>query len=243
MSVDRLLIVNADDFGQSPAVNRGIIQGHCHGIVTSTSFMVRQSAANEAAVLSRAHPTLSIGLHLDLGEWRLLADGTWGTVYGVLPLDDAQGLEDEVARQVGAFRELIGRDPTHIDSHQHVHLREPVRSVAAHLAQELGVPLRRCDPNIGYCGAFYGQGDEGSLLAEAISVQGLMRILENLPRGITELCCHPATGEDLDTMYSAQRPKELQTLCDPRVREAIAAQGISLCSFTEIRTRPESLRL
>jgi len=41
MSDRRYLIVNADDFGQSPGVNRGIIQAHEHGIVTSASLMVR----------------------------------------------------------------------------------------------------------------------------------------------------------------------------------------------------------
>ena len=41
----RHLIVNADDFGQSAGINRGIIEAHEHGIVTSTSLMVRWPAA------------------------------------------------------------------------------------------------------------------------------------------------------------------------------------------------------
>ena len=69
MTTQRFLIVNADDFGQSSGVNRGIIQAHCTGIVTSTSLMVRWPAATEASALSLKYPDLNIGLHLDLGEW------------------------------------------------------------------------------------------------------------------------------------------------------------------------------
>jgi len=42
----RFLIVNADDFGQSPGINRGIIKAHADGIVTSVSLMVRWPASN-----------------------------------------------------------------------------------------------------------------------------------------------------------------------------------------------------
>ena len=64
----RYLIVNADDFGQSHGVNRGIMQAHRRGIVTSASLMVRWLAASEAAAYAREHPSLSLGLHVDLGE-------------------------------------------------------------------------------------------------------------------------------------------------------------------------------
>jgi hypothetical protein len=59
------LIVNADDFGLSGGVNAGIMAAHEHGIVTSASLMVRWPAARYAA----GHPRMSLGLHLDLGEW------------------------------------------------------------------------------------------------------------------------------------------------------------------------------
>jgi predicted glycoside hydrolase/deacetylase ChbG (UPF0249 family) len=180
MTGRRLLIVNADDFGQSPGVNRGIIRAHRCGIVTSASLMVRQKAAAEATELSRAFPALSLGLHLDLGEWRL-RDGKWVALYEVVQLDDRQAVQDEVARQFAAFRGIVGRNPTHIDSHQHVHLREPVRSIVEACARELAVPLRRCDSEIRYCGDFYGQDMDGSPLPDRITVKGLIRILDRLP--------------------------------------------------------------
>ena len=233
MTGRRILVVNADDFGQSPGVNCGVVQAHRCGIVTSTSLMVRHEAAPEAVDLSRACPALSLGLHLDLGEWRL-RDGEWAALYEVVPLDDRRAIQEEVARQLAAFRRMAGRNPTHLDSHQHVHLREPVRSIVETCARELAVPLRQCDPRIHYCGEFYGQDADGAPAPERITVEGLIGVLERLPPGITELCCHPATCTEFETMYSMERARELGALCDSRVRGAIARMEITLCSFREL---------
>ena len=65
----RAVIVNADDFGLSAGVNRGIAAAFEGGIVTSASLMVRPDAAAEAASYARLHPVLGVGLHIDLGEW------------------------------------------------------------------------------------------------------------------------------------------------------------------------------
>ncbi len=86
MSQPRYLIVNADDFGMSPGVNRGIIESHQSGILTSASLMVRWPAAPAAADYAKAHPHLSLGLHLDFGEW-ICRDGEWSQFYEVVPID------------------------------------------------------------------------------------------------------------------------------------------------------------
>ena len=113
----RYLIVNADDFGQSPGINEGIITAHEHGIVTSASLMVRWPAAATAAEYAGAHPRLSLGLHVDLGEWAY-RHGEWVPLYQVVPVDDAVSVAEEVSRQLVAFQHLTGKHPTHIDSHQ-----------------------------------------------------------------------------------------------------------------------------
>src|SRR5919202_1089491 len=173
MASTRYLIVNADDFGLSPGVNRGIITAHEQGIVTSASLMVRWPAAAEAVAYSREHADLSLGLHVDLGEWAY-RDETWVPLYEVTRLDNTAAVADEVSRQLAAFRRLVGRDPTHIDSHQHVHRKDPVRSVVVAIARELGVPLRHCSRDVQYCGSFYGQTTEGLPFPESISVDGLI---------------------------------------------------------------------
>jgi predicted glycoside hydrolase/deacetylase ChbG (UPF0249 family) len=226
------LIVNADDFGLSRGVTDGILEAHTRGIVTSTSLMVRSAHAAEAVVRARAHPELSIGLHLDLGEWAYRNE-TWVPLYEVATLDDAQAVNEEVRRQLATFRDLVGRDPTHLDSHQHVHAREPLRSIARDLARELRVPLRHETPGVNYCGRFYGQMTDGSPLEGSITTGALIETISRLEPGTTELACHPGYAADLDTMYRDERALEVAVLCDPRVRATIDANGIELRSFAD----------
>jgi len=228
----RLLVVNADDFGQSAGINRGIIEAFKRGIVTSASLMVRHPGAGEAAAYARAHG-LDLGLHVDLGEW-MYAEERWTALYEVVPLDDGAGIAGEVERQLDRFRELVGGDPTHIDSHQHVHGRSPAREVFVAIADRLRVPLRGVTPGVRYCGDFYGQTAEGGGLPDAITSEALLRILRGLAGGCTELGCHPGHDDGLLTMYRTERAQEVATLCDPRVRQTIVALGIELCSFDEL---------
>jgi predicted glycoside hydrolase/deacetylase ChbG (UPF0249 family) len=233
MTAERYLIVNADDFGQSAGVNRGIVKAHSCGIVTSASLMVRWPTAAAAAGYGRAHPDLDLGLHVDFGEW-VYRCGKWEPLYTVVPLHDSTAVAVEVCRQVATFRRLVGRDPSHLDSHQHVHLREPMRTVLIEIALKLAVPLRHCTPYVRYRGDFYGQTAEGAPLPDAISVEKLINILKTLPPGYTELGCHPGEGEDLNSIYCGERVAELQVLCDPRVRAALKAIGIELRSFLHL---------
>lgn len=234
MTGKKFLIVNADDFGQSPGLTRGIIEAHERGIVTSASLMTRWPAAAAAAAYARERPSLSLGIHVDLGEWAY-RQGTWLPLYEVVPVEDSEAIKTEVAKQLAAFRRLVGKDPTHIDSHQHVHQRDPARSVLIDTARKLGVPLRHFSTSIHYCGDFYGQTAEGHPFPHAITVDGLREILEALPSGMTELGCHPGYGNELDTMYRDEREQETRVLCDPQVREALDSLDIELVSFAYCR--------
>lgn len=233
----RELIVNADDFGMSEAVNSGIIQAHEHGIVTSASLMVCRAGALEAGRYARAHPALSTGLHVDLGEW-ICRDREWQPAYVVAALDDARAIAASVSRQLEAFGDLVGRAPTHVDSHQHVHREEPTRGALLELATALDVPLRHFDGAVQYCGRFYGQEKYGERNDGAIGVEALIELVAALPRGLTELCCHPGDQSDADEQYARARPLETATLCDPRVRAALAREGIALRSFHRLRRTP-----
>ena len=232
MTGERRLIVNADDFGLSLGVNRGVLQAHTKGIVTSASLMVRRPAAAEAAAAARQQPRLGLGLHLDLAEWER-RDGAWQAVYEVADTSDGAAVAAEVEHQLHRFRMLVGRDPTHIDSHQHVHRDDPARSVITEAARSLGVPLRDTGA-ARYCGAFYGQASGGEALPEGITPEALMAIFHSLPTGYTELCCHPSADVELPSSYAAERRIELQSLCDPRVKRAVADAGVRLCDFREL---------
>jgi len=231
--VSRILIVNADDLGLSGGVNRGIARAHDEGIVTSASAMVRRDAIEEAAVLARARPALSVGLHVDLSEW-VYRDGEWAPLYEVVAGEDRAAVEAEVAAQLASFLSVFGRPPTHLDSHQHRHLEEPVRSVVVETGARLGVPVRECTPRIQYRGDFYGQSGRGEPVPQAITVDALLGLLGSLPNGVTELGCHPATEAEEGSSYSSERPLELEALCDSRVRAAVREGGIELRSFATL---------
>jgi predicted glycoside hydrolase/deacetylase ChbG (UPF0249 family) len=228
----RYLIVNADDFGQTAGINQGIIDAHEHGIVTSASLMVRWPAAREAARYARSHPSLSVGLHLDLGEWRFCGGG-WSKVYEVAPLEDVDAVRCEAWRQLTTFRLLTGSDPTHVDSHQHIHRRAALAPIFLDMANELGIPLRGYSPRIRYYGGFYGQDDFGNRLVHRITVDGFVRTLGAIRYRVTELGCHPGYDGGLDSMYCGERVVEVETLCDPAVRAALAANSIELRSFVD----------
>ena len=227
----RWLIVNADDLGQSDGVNEGIVTAVEHGIVTSASLMVRWAAATDAAAWARGRDDVGVGLHLDLGGW-IVRNGTWEPLYEVIDADDAAAVVAELDRQLRRFEQLMGRPPTHIDSHQHVHLREPVRSSVLAAASRFGIPVRSLTEAL-YCGDFYGQWGGGEPHPECITFDALVAIIDGLAPGVTELACHPGADaiEDLDSMYLAERALERRVLCDARLPEALAARGVGLRSF------------
>jgi len=234
------LIVNGDDFGRSPGINRGIVECHDAGILTSASLMTLWPASSAAADAAAIRPGLSVGLHVDLGEW-LYADGEWKCTYLRVPLEDDRAVRGEVERQLSAFRRLLGRDPTHLDSHQHVHRRDPLWTILLECADAFGIPLRHGSRFVRYRGDFFGQSSTGEPHPEALSVEALIGIVESLPVGFTELGCHPGYARDLLTAYRRQRELEVRTLCDPRVQEAVAASGVRLCSFADLAV--EDLRV
>jgi chitin disaccharide deacetylase len=235
--VTRVLIVTADDFGLSSGVNRGVARAHDEGIVTSTSAMVRRDAIEEAVELARARPQLAVGLHLDLSEW-VYRDGEWVPLYEVVVAEDREAVEAEVAAQLAQFASLFGRQPTHLDSHQHQHLEEPVRSVLVETGERLGIPVRSCTPEIEYRGDFYGQTGQGDPFPDAITVDALVHLISSLPDGITELGCHPAAEPEEGSTYSSERPLELEVLCDSGVRASVEEGGVELRSFGDISASP-----
>ncbi|RJQ45728.1 MAG: ChbG/HpnK family deacetylase, partial [Gaiellales bacterium] len=138
------LIINADDFGLSSGVNRGIIECHEAETVTSTTLMAQGAAAEEAAVLAVEHPRLGVGVHLNLTSGRpvLPADRVPSLVdrAGLFPgrsrallwlttgRTRTAHLEAEIAAQIERCRSL-GVEPTHVDSHHHLHAHPRLRAI------------------------------------------------------------------------------------------------------------------
>jgi len=226
----RRLIVNADDFGLSAGVNRGVAKAHEQGILTSASLMVRAGHAAEAAAYAHAHPELSVGLHVDLGEWHYTGEH-WIAAYEVVDTDDDAEVGAEVAGQVERFCALMGCEPTHLDAHQHAHRSEPAKTVVLEFGRRFGIPVRSFTPGLRYEGGFYGQSGKGEPWPEGITPDALCALLRALPPGATELGCHPAIDDESGSSYGAERTVETATLCDPRVRDALREEDIALRSY------------
>lgn len=233
---DLRLVVTADDFGLSPAVNVGVELAHTSGIVTSTSLMVRRPAAEDAVRRAGRLPGLSMGLHVELTSYSVV-DGAWVVDEVVVDPGDREAVESEVAEQVRRFESLVGRRPSHLDSHHHLHREEPVASVVAAMAERLGVPVRD-DGSWSYRGDFYGQFGAGTPWPEGVTTHSLIAILGTLTPGITELACHPAAASHrAHGTYDRERVVELTSLCDPLVRAEIERLGIALVG-AEARRQP-----
>jgi predicted glycoside hydrolase/deacetylase ChbG (UPF0249 family) len=228
----RYLIVNADDFGYTESVNRGILHAHDKGIVTSASLMVERPAAAEAAAQAHERPRLGVGLHVEVSRWRTSRFPRRRSARS----SDAvrRWAREDLRRQLDRFRLLVGREPSHLDSHQHRHLAELVRPAFEEVADELGIPLRRLDPHVRFCGDFYGHDGRGRPDHEAISVDALIRLIGNIEGRVTELCCHPGYADGLDDWYRTEREQEVRALCHPGVRRVIEREGVRLCSFAEV---------
>jgi chitin disaccharide deacetylase len=230
----RLLIVNADDFGYSGGVTRGVIEAHERGLVTSASLMVNRPAAVEAADYARRHPDLAVGLHVELRCWRVRRR-PWSLVWSSDKL--SRLVSEDIAEQLERFRVLVGCNPTHLDSHHHRHRATTLLPIFRSVARELDVPLRHIASRIRFCGDFYGHDGAGQPDRGSITPDALISILERLPSGVTELGCHPGYTDGLDTWYRDERVQEVETLCDPSVRAAIDRLGIELVSFRMLSER------
>lgn len=214
----KYLIVNADDFGRSSSINKGIIEGHTNGIVTSTSLLVYGIAAEEAKDLAQ-YEKLSLGLHLDLEN------------------DEALNIPEEIDRQDEKFLELTGLSPSHIDVHKHRTTDEKVKESLLNYSSRRNIPVRALS-GANYIESFYGfdlLGDH-SEQDNDLSVESLKKSLNEITPGYNELMCHVGYVDDYlveNSSYNYPRETELKTLCDPQAKDYMEEKGIELVSWNE----------
>jgi predicted glycoside hydrolase/deacetylase ChbG (UPF0249 family) len=253
MTARKRLIVNADDFGRTAGINRGVVQAHERGIVTSTTLMVNYAPAAEAAAMARQNPGLGVGLHVQLtgGPPALPAEQIRSLVdfQGRLPakpdgLTQANPAEvlAEARAQLRRFRELMGREPTHLDSHHHSHRESSaVLDALCTVSWETGLPVRNASPAVRERLAREGIRTTDYFVEEfydkGVTLEEVVRIVGDLEPGTTELMCHPAVvDEELKATsgYAEPRTRELQVLTNREVRQVIQAAGIQLINFTAL---------
>ena len=190
----------------------GILAHSADGAALCFLEMVREASRGLGA---HQHPEITLSI---------LPMGPTLALYERIDLGDPHAVSEELDRQLETFERLLGRPPTHIDSHQHVHLREPVREAVIAAAGSLDVPVRRITPSIAYRGEFYGQTGRGEPVPQGITPEALARIVASLTDGVTELACHPGIAWE-GSPYGEERTRETAVLSDPRAHEAVAAAG------------------
>jgi hypothetical protein len=282
----RQLIVNADDYGRSPGVSRGILQAHREGIVTSTTVMINQPGVEPQLAEALACSDLGIGLHLVFTAYRPILPP------GMLPgLVDAEGLflpqhtlwakaetisphhlRAELSAQIERFVALASRLPDHLDCHHFVHLYPPFFQAYADLAAQFHLPLRVPLPpetdfrkavgTLSFLEGFPRDLVRGMIVTDsallqarhlaypdrfigtffgrnALTLENLLRLLESLPEGISELMCHPGHSDAAlaASTYRRERELELSLLTHPAVRQRLMELGIQMVTFGALYSR------
>ena len=185
----RQLIVNADDFGISRGVNRGIVEAHRKGIVTSASLMANLPSAEDALTRATTCPDLGLGLHLTLTAGRPLSppdtvptlvnpDGLFwelGTLLG--RLSSGRVAADDLRRELTAQVEWSlhrSIQPDHLNSHHHVHIHPVVTPIVVGLAREHRIDWVRCPVERGPTPALLTLAPKDAVRTLAISTFGLL---------------------------------------------------------------------
>jgi predicted glycoside hydrolase/deacetylase ChbG (UPF0249 family) len=215
----RRLIVNADDLAYDPEIDRGILEAHARGIVTSATAMVATPFAE--AAFAAAPRSLALGLHVVLD-----------------PKSSESEAEREIEAQIATFERLRGQLPTHLDSHKHAHAAQPILAAMANVAaahrlpvRALGAAMRRALRQRGVRTADHFLGD--ATLRPCWTPDRLEATLLALEVGVTEIMCHPGyRPAQAKTSFGIERESELAAVCDPRVRTALS--GAALISYAAL---------
>lgn len=255
------LILNADDFGFSEAYNYGVIHAFEHGIITSASIMPNMDAALHAAALAKMHPRLCISQHTNIVQGKCCADpdtipsiarpdGSFyrsteyvGKGYGGTRIADKEDVKRETRAQLERFKQLMGYYPVHMEGHSIG--SETIMQGLFEVAQEYGI----------HCMTFGGEHQDGFVDVGFPISKDYMEFLENtneksedfirllthikeVPNEVCVIHTHPGYV-DAEIMDSSTlvlpRCRDLQMLCDPRVRQWIKDNDIELIRYDEIR--------
>ena len=249
MKPARSLIVNADDYGLTGGVSRGILEAHRHGIVTSTTLLVNRPV-DRGLIDELKASGMGVGLHMNLtlgppvapaqrvaslldGEGRFVRDAR----------EAAQRARKDEARielgmQIDEFRKIMGRFPTHLDSHHHVGRHEPILELVLDFARAIKVPVRSQDDGVRAAARRLALKTPDHFMGESgpdayWSSERVLAHLRELPGGVTEFMTHPGYYDDdlAYSRYGRQRETEVEGLTDPQAHALIEKEGIRLIHF------------
>ncbi|MFI3210045.1 MAG: carbohydrate deacetylase [Peptostreptococcaceae bacterium] len=224
------LIINADDFGYSKAVNYGIIESYKSGVVTSTTIMANMPGFSHAIELIKQNEGLGLGVHMTLSCYKPVSENLKtivdeeGNFYRRLTDDVLETFNlDEVYNEFCAQidKVLECHEITHLDSHHHVHQLKILKPVIEKILKKYDLPIRGgfmydmdYDKIINLNDTFYGENVEECFFEKN---------LDELKKYDTiDLMVHPAFLDSFilnSTSYANQRTKEYDILTSNVVKK------------------------
>jgi chitin disaccharide deacetylase len=201
------LIVNADDLGWTEGVNRGILEAHHKGLVTSTSLLANGRAFASATAIARGNPELGVGVHLNLSDGPPVApaekvpgllnkkgelqEGPESLLMRMasrnLPYEEVELEWDAQIRKIQA----AGIVPTHLDGHKHVQMLPGLFEIALRLAKKYEIAAIRVSHEESTLRTALTSGKEQStsvLFKQGVQARGL----KLLARDAREMAAHAA---------------------------------------------------
>lgn len=250
----RSLIINADDFGLSPEINRGVMDCFRAGVVTNASLIVNEAATQDAIQDARI-ARLPIGLHVNFFSGAFLNEaglfGPEGKIRRVLLEREMGGIaktqftsveraviEQEIRNQLGRFDALVGERPNHLSYHFGLHFIQEILLLLIAAAQEYQLPIRYGKQYVGAMTAYEKQVSSwiDVFSGPAFTVQDFFAAIDQAGEGINEISVHPGypSGSSGDP-YDAERENELRILLSDEVRERLAQGDITLVDYSAVR--------
>ncbi|MCD6119758.1 ChbG/HpnK family deacetylase [bacterium] len=246
MEDHRLLIINADDFGRTPEISKGVLECAATGIVRSSTIM--SNFVSESDISALADSDLSAGLHFNLTSGSPIALWPKDLIgkNGYFKKDIASDLpreliEDEIYAQ---WDYLVSRGirPTHIDSHHHVHAFATVFAVVAEFALRRGVSVRPCNKDVAMLLVHLGitapaEFSDSFFGLENLSKEGFLKILDACSSDSLEIMCHPGYSSRelaLSSTYAEEREAELGILSDSSLLSEIEDRGWRIGTYLDL---------
>lgn len=248
------LIINADDFGYSTGINMGIVHAHQRGILTSTTIMAGMPGFEEAVELAKENPKLGVGVHLTLTCGSPLRNdvptltGDGSTFHNLSFYEKEFSVDlDEVYKEWKTQIELVidsGIKPTHLDSHHHVNVIDPLTTIFIKLAKEFNLPVRNnfeVPEGLSTTGSFVTYFDSAGYNKEIWRAMEVKNLLQTIQQNTsTEIMCHPAYVDKFlleNSSFNVKRTIVLDELLDSRYPEILEDNNINLVHFGELNNK------
>ncbi len=246
------LIVNADDFGVSPAVNYGILHCFKEGIVTSTTLLVNQEGFEHAVSLHKQY-NIPTGIHLTLTFGKpilknsiTLADENGNFHKQTFFWNNVQNYnKEEIKKEFIAQIEKAlknGVKISHLDSHHHVHTSDYIKEIFFEVAKMYNFPFR---PKREWNNSFSILGKEerlhfnDSFFDKGASLENIKDILNKYEGKTLELMCHPSFGDNIlknNSSYFDKRFDELSILTSTELKKFISDNNIYLINYNHLNS-------